>query len=261
MIKSIRDKTKIRLTSIALPLLLLIIWQYVSFKGYVSVHLLPPPKAILDAFSALFSGDRFILDITFSLGRVLIGLLVGVLTGFLTGLLMGLSRTAEKMLAPFFNTIRQVPIIGWIPLIVMWFGLTETPRFVVISIAAFFPATLNTFEGVRGVSREYLELASVYGYRRVKLIRKIILPAALPSVITGITMSLAMAWELLVAAELLITTQFGVGRLISVGRERFKMELVLVGIVTVGTLGFLMTRLVEILGKAARRGNDFRQQF
>jgi len=182
------------------------------------------------------------------------GFLIGIATGFSFGLLIGLSKTAEKIFAPSFHAVRQIPMIGWIPLIIMWFGMTELPRVLIISIAAFYPITLNTFSGVRGVPREYLELASVYGYTRIKLIRKIIIPAALPSIITGITLSLGMSWAILMAAEIFIQTEFGIGTQIQMGRDSFNMALVVAGIITVGLLGFSMTMIIEQIAKAVERG-------
>ncbi len=261
MLKYFKKGIYSNIASFILPVLLLIIWQYITVNGYISSHILPKPNKILSTFLWLFTAERFVFDITFSLGRVMVGLVIGVLSGFFLGLLMGLSKTAEKIFAPFLHLVRQVPIIGWIPLIVMWFGLNETPRYLIIAIAAFFPAALNTFSGVRSVPRSYEELGAVYGFKGFNRIRRIILPAALPSIVTGISLSLAMSWELLVAAELLMATQFGVGRLILVGRDKFQMELVIVGIITVGFIGFLMTKIVEQFGKGTQGGNVFHQRF
>jgi sulfonate transport system permease protein len=142
----------------------------------------------------------------------------------------------------------------------MWFGMSELPRILVIAISAFYPMALNTFTGVRNVPSEYIELASVYGYKRLKLIRRVIIPAALPSIITGITLSLGMSWVILVAAELLIETPVGIGRLISNGRETCNIEQVLVGIITVALLGFIMTMMIEKLAKVVERGRGIHQE-
>jgi len=173
---------------------------------------------------------------------------------------MGLSKTTEKMLAPTFHVIRQVPIIGWIPLIVMWCGMTELPRIIIISIAAFYPITLNTFSGVRSVSTEYIELGAVYGYKRLKFIRKIVLPAAFPSILTGISLSVGMSWAMLMAAELFIETFDGIGTRIQLGREKFNMPLVITGIITVGFLGLVMTLTAEKIAKVLDRGRAIRKE-
>ncbi len=257
---NIQNRVKIKVIGIALPIALLIVWHVFVSAGYVSPHILPLPETVLSTLVRLLTKGKLILMIAISLRRVVYGFLLGTASGFLLGLLMGLSRTAEKLFAPTFHTIRQVPLIGWIPLIVMWFGMNEVSRILVVAIGAFYPTTLNTFAGVRGVPRKYVELASVYGYKGLKLVRRIILPAALPSIITGFTLSLGMSWVLLVAAELLIETMAGIGKVIDIGRETFNMELVMVGIVTTGLLGFIMTKVVERAAQAAQKGRVFEQE-
>ena len=251
---NIRKKAKSLLGSIALPAAVIIFWQLFTVAGFASSRFLPTPDKVLKTFVLLFSEPIFLHHVAASLQRVMSGFLIGIVTGFSFGLLMGLSRTAEKIFAPTFHAVRQVPMIGWIPLIIMWFGMTELPRVLIISIAAFYPITLNTFAGVRSVPREYLELASVYGYKRLKPIRRIIIPAALPSIITGVTLSLGMSWAILMAAEIFIQTEFGIGTQIQMGRDRFNMALVVAGIITVGSLGFLMTMMIEQVAKAVERG-------
>jgi len=257
---TISNKTKAFLGSSIVPLLLVIVWQYVASSGYVASFILPSPNQIIKTFVTNFVEKEYALHIAASLKRVLIGFLIGTVSGFSFGLLMGLSRTAEKIFGPFFNVIRQVSIIGFIPLIIMWFGVTELPRIIIITVAAFYPVTLNTFAGIRNVPKEYFELSSVYGYKGLKLIRRIVIPAALPSITTGITLALGMSWAMLMAAELFIQTYFGIGTRIQLGRDKFNMALVIVGIITVGALGFFMTTIVEQLAKALDRGKIIRKE-
>lgn len=256
----INKRTKAVAVSVTLPVVLLILWQLVTCGMFPSAKLLPSPCKVLKTFVILFSEPTFLRHIVASLERVMSGFLTGIVTGFLFGLLMGLSSTAEKIFAPSFHAVRQVPMIGWIPLIIMWFGMTELPRVLIISIAAFYPIALNTFAGVRNVPRHYLELAAVYDYKGLKLIRRIIIPAALPSIITGVTLSLGMSWAILMAAEIFIQTEFGIGTQIQMGRDRFNMALVVAGIITVGLLGFSMTMLVEKLAKAVERERGIRTE-
>lgn len=257
---NISKQTKAWIGGTILPILLLIIWQFITSGGYIASFILPSPVNVLKTFVTNFTDKDLVLHIIASLKRVMSGFLIGTLSGFSFGLIMGLSRTAEKLFSPFFNVVRQVSIIGWIPLIVMWFGMTELSRIIVITVAAFYPITLNTFAGVRNVPREYIELASVYGFKGFKLIKRVVIPAALPSITTGVTLSLGMSWAMLMAAELFIETGFGIGTRIQFGREKFNMALVIVGIFTVGSLGFTMTKIVETLAAAADRGRIIRKE-
>ncbi len=256
----ISDKIKRKLVTLLFPVLLLLFWQFFFSGGYLSPHLLPSPESVIRQVVKLFVEEGFVNHILTSLKRVLTGFLIGSLSGFLFGLLMGLSRTAEKMFAPTFHVIRQVPIIGWIPLIVMWCGMTELPRIIIIAVAAFYPITLNTFAGVRSVSKEYIELASVYGYKKLAFIRKIVLPAAFPSILTGLSLSVGMSWAMLMAAEIFIETYDGIGTRIQAGREKFNIPLVITGIATVGLLGLLMTLAVEKLANVLDRGRAVRKE-
>ena len=246
----ILKKINVRLYGGIIPILLLFIWQVITSVGYLSPLILPPPAIVFKTFLSQFELHGLGVHILTSLKRVMCGFLIGSLTGVSFGLLIGLSRTAEKVFAPAFHVVRQIPMIGWIPLIVMWFGMNELPRIIVISMAAFYPTVLNTYAGVRNVPREYLELASVYGYKGLKLIRRVIIPSAFPSIITGISLSVGMSWAILMAAELFIDTYFGIGTCIEKGRSSFNMALVYVGIFTVGLLGYAMTAIVEKFVKA-----------
>jgi sulfonate transport system permease protein len=252
--KNISKKAKAILGTIACPIALIALWQLVILGEFPSARFLPSPCKVFNTFVTLFSGPTYLQHIAVSLQRVMIGFFIGALTGFLFGLLIGLSKTAEKIFAPFFHAVRQIPMIGWIPLIIMLFGMNELPRVLIIAVAAFYPVTLNTFSGVRNVPREYLELASVYGFKGLKLIRKIIIPAALPSITTGISLGLAMSWSILMVAEIFIQTAFGVGTQIQRGRDRFDIALVVAGIITVGVLGYAMTLLVQKIVQAVERG-------
>ena len=142
--------------------------------------------------------------------------------------------------------MRQVPLLGWIPLIILWCGIAETSKVVFIAIGAFYPMVLNTFEGIRGVPHDYIEVARVFEYSRLGMLRRFILPAALPNIMTGVRMSLGISWMLVVGAEIFTRTDGGIGDMMWNGREQFRMDIVFVGIVTVGLVGSLINEMVRI---------------
>jgi sulfonate transport system permease protein len=257
---NISNQIKSWIGTITVPLLLLTVWQFIASQGYILAMILPSPATVFSTFITNITQNDLLLHVGASLKRVILGFLIGASSGFGFGLFMGLSRTAEKIFAPTFHVIRQVPVIGWIPLIVMWFAIAEVPQIIIISLAAFYPMTLNTFAGVRNVRKEYLELASVNGYKGIKLIRKIIVPSALPSIITGATLSLGMSWGIMMAAEFFIDTSYGIGTRIQAGRSSFNMALVLVGIFTIGLIGYGLTVIIETLGKVVNQGRDVNKE-
>ncbi|NTW52949.1 MAG: ABC transporter permease [Chlorobiaceae bacterium] len=257
---NISNQIKGWFASLTIPFVLLVLWQVIVSLGYVPAIILPSPEKVFSTFMTNITQNDLLRHVAASLERVILGFIIGALGGFSLGLLMGLSRTAEKIFGPTFHVIRQVPVIGWIPLIVMMFQIAEIPQIIVISLAAFFPMTLNTLAGVRNVRKEYLELAAVNGFKGLKLIRRVIVPAALPSIVTGTTLSLGMSWAVMMAAEFFIDTSYGIGTRIQAGRSSFNMALVLVGIFTVGLIGYGLTITIEALGRAVNNGRDVHKE-
>lgn len=233
-----------RFRGIILPLAILVIWEVISRWGMVSSYILPSPWKVIAAFVELIKNGNLIFNIKLSLDRVIKGFLVGGSIGFILGILMGLSRTIEKLISPIFHAIRQVPLLGWIPLIILWFGIGEISKIVFIAIGAFYPMVINTFEGIRNVPKQYVEVARIFEYDKVKLLQKVILPASLPSILTGVRFSLSVSWMLVVGAEIFTVTAGGIGDMMWEAREQFRMDVVVVGIITIGIIGLIMDRLL-----------------
>ncbi len=233
-----------RFHGIILPLVILVIWEVISRWGIVSSYILPSPGKVIATFVELIKNGNLVFNIKLSLDRVIKGFFVGGSIGFILGILMGLSRTIEKLVSPIFHAIRQVPLLGWIPLIILWFGIGEISKIVFIAIGAFYPMVINTFEGIRNVPKQYVEVAQIFEYDKVKLLQKVILPASLPSILTGVRFSLSVSWMLVVGAEIFTVTAGGIGDMMWEAREHFRMDVVVVGIITIGIIGLIMDRLL-----------------
>jgi sulfonate transport system permease protein len=232
----------------AVVLMLFLAWWLASAFTLVQADILPPPAKILRTSIELATTGNLGFHLKMSLSRVIRGFLFGGSIGFVLGILMGLSRTVEKLIGPLFHGVRQVPLLGWMPLIILWCGIGETSKVVFISIGALYPMALNTFEGVRSISREYLEVARVFEFKRFRLIRTIILPAALPSILTGIRFSLTIAWMLVVGAEIFSVSAGGLGDMIWSARDTFRMDIVIVGLIIITLIGIILNKSVELLG-------------
>lgn len=170
------------------------------------------------------------------------------MAGLLLGTLLGLSQTLSKVLGPSFHAVRQIAVFAWIPLISMWFGLGETAKVVFIGIVALFPVVLNTYEGIKSVSPEHVEVARVFAFNRLRLLRRVIFPAATPSIFTGIELAVMYAWLATIGAEYLMTTNGGIGSLMLEGREHFRMDVVLLGIIVTGLVGWILSSCARRLG-------------
>jgi sulfonate transport system permease protein len=226
-----------------LPLILLISWQIATRLGLFPSTLIVPPKQVIFTFADLLKNGDLIGHLKISLIRVIAGFLVGSLTGFVLGTAMGLSKSIERYVGPLFHSIRQVPLLGWMPLLMLWLGIGEAFKIIFVAIAPFYILTLNTLEGIKGVPSEYVELAQVFEYNKVKLLRKVILPAALPSILTGIRLGLSMSWMTIIGAEL-IASESGIGYMMTWGRQLFQLDVVMVGVIVIGIIGLIMNNIM-----------------
>ncbi len=242
-IRSKRVRKAVR--GVIFPILLLGVWWGLARLEIVLPLFLPPPGKVVTAFFALLRDGILAFNLKVSFARLVSGALLGISAGVVLGTLMGVSKTVEKLVAPLFNAVRQVPLLGWIPLIILWFGVAETSKLVFIAVGASYPIVLSTFEGIRNVKKEYVEVGRLFEYSGFELFRKIILPSTLPPIITGLRLSLNIAWGQLVAAELFFAAAGGLGNMIGQGRERWRMDIVMVGVILIGVIGFALDYLAK----------------
>ena len=179
-----------------------------------------------------------------SLELVAMGFLVAIVTGVPLGLWMGWSRRAEAAINPVFLIIRPIPPLAWIPLAILWLGLGDAAKIMVIWFAAFVPSVINTFSGVRTIERPVIEAAQMLGTPLRRFVIEILAPAAAPMIFTGLRLSLQAAWTTLVAAEL-VGALVGVGVVLNVAQQDIYPGMILVGMLTVGVLGFATTWLLS----------------
>lgn len=230
------------------PLLLLLVWELVARCGSINKNLLVSPTTVLATTVTLTRQGELWAALQASLNRMLMGFVLGTAAGLLLGMLLGLSRTLSKLLGPSFHAVRQIAVFAWIPLISMWFGLGETAKVVFIGIVALFPVVLNTHEGIKSVSLEHIEVARVLTFNRLRLLRRVIFPAATPSIFTGIELAVMYAWLATIGAEYLMTTNGGIGSLMLEGREQFRMDVVLLGVIMTGLVGWILSSCARRLG-------------
>lgn len=242
VVPKIRD----RALGLVVPLLLLLAWEVVTRYGLAPAQLLPAPKQVLVTLLSLAESGELLGHLKISLFRVTAGFVAGSLAGLVLGTSMGLSRSVESHVGPLFHTVRQVPLLGWIPLLILWLGMGETFKVFFIAIGAFYSLTLNTFQGIKGVPPEYLEVARVFEYNRLQLLRTVVFPAALPSILTGIRIGLSLSWFLLVGAEFTGASE-GIGYSILWARQLFQTDVVIAGVIVIGVIGFLMDRIVSLI--------------
>jgi sulfonate transport system permease protein len=222
-----------------LPLWLLGLWTLAAQRAWAPPQILPGPKLVWHTLIDLVSSGDFFLNTGISLARVAAGFLAGSLLGALIGAAMGLSRRVEHYVHPLFQAFSQVPVLGWLPLAMMVFGIGESLKVAIIAQASLVPIAVNVFTGIRRVPAKYLEVARAFEFSHTQLLRKVIFPASVPSLFVGLRYGLTLAWLSLVTVELLASSE-GLGFLIVWGRQLFQLDLVLVAIVSIGLVGLLL---------------------
>ena len=227
---------------LVLPLLLLAIWELVCGWSPLAPglrQLLPPPSVVLvDAWGLLLSG-ALLAHIGRSLLRVLGGFGAAALVGIPVGLGIGLWALFADAVDPVVEFLRPIPPPAWIPLGILWFGIGDAQNIFILFLGAFFPIVLTTIAGVRGVDRTLVWGALTLGGSHRQIVREIVIPGALPLILTGLRIGLGVGWMALVAAELM-AARSGLGFLIQSARYAFVTERVLVGMVVIGLLGLAM---------------------
>ncbi len=234
------------LTGCIVPLAILLVWESVSRLGWVSPHQLPPPSTLAETAWALSLDGTLPQHAWVSSLRVVAGFIAGATLALMVGSLVALVRPAERLLDSTFQGLRAVPSLAWVPLLLLWFGIDETPKLVLIAIGTFFPVYLATFSGLGNVDRKLVEVGRQAGLSRQSLLWRILIPAALPGIFTGLRAALSLGWMFLVAAELIASTQ-GLGYLLSDGRETGRVDLVFIAILSLALLGKLSDSLLRTI--------------
>ena len=239
-----------------LPCLIVIVLEIVVRVGWIPTYQMPAPSDIALTLTELAQGalGKHVLA---SVGRVLAGFVIGASLALVFAAWVGLSREAEAYLEPTFAGLRAIPSLAWVPLLLLWLGIDETSKVVLIAIGAFFPVYVNGVAAIRNIDRKLVEVGQMYGFSARRLTLRILLPAAMPGLFTGLRSGLSMAWMFLVAAELIAATK-GLGYLLSDGRETSRPDIVLAAILALAVLGKLSD---GVLAAVERRCVSWRDTF
>jgi sulfonate transport system permease protein len=236
-----------------LPIALLALWQVCDSYRWISPQVLPSPRFVLDTLWDLASSGDLWRNTRASMTRVFVGFLAGGALGLALGTAMGLSRRIEAYLLPTFNALVQIPVLAWLPFVLLLVGIGEPLKYILIAKAALVPVTLNTLQGFRQAPQPLLEVARVYGYSQRQQVLLVVLPHAVPTLFTGLRLGFTKAWLSLVVVELVASSE-GLGYLIVYGRQLFQLDLVMAAVVIVGAIGFAIDRLLDGAERRLCRG-------
>jgi sulfonate transport system permease protein len=232
---------------LALPAAVLVVWQAASLAGLANPLLLPPPSDVAATLWQLTASGELPRHVAVSARRVLEGFALAAVAGLTLGIAMGLWRGVHQAADLFIQVVKPIPPIAWIPLAILWLGIGEEAKVFLIFIGALFPILVNTIDAIRQTDGRYVELARVFEVPRGLFIRQVVLPGALPQIMSGLRLGVNLSWMCVVAAEL-IAAASGVGYLIMDARQLSQTDVVLAGMLTMGVMGKLTDdtlRLVE----------------
>lgn len=231
-----------------LPVLLLAAWAWVTSTGRVPAYRLPSPESVWSAGVDLAQRGLLGQYVAISTQRVLVGFAIGAVVGLLLGAVVGLSRWARGLLAPSFDGLRAVPSLAWVPLLVLWVGINEDSKIILIAIGAFFPVYTTVAGALRHVDPHLVEAGRAYGLTGARLLAQVQLPAVVPSVLSGLRLALAQSWLFLVAAELL-NSSMGLGFLLVDSGQNGRVDRMILAIILLAVLGGLTNALVGLAEK------------
>jgi sulfonate transport system permease protein len=234
------------------PLALLALWSASARFGWLPPQVLPSPGEVWGALLDLARNGDLARNTGISLLRVVEGFAAGSLLGLLFGIAMGLSPKTEDYVKPLFTAFAQVPTLGWIPFLMLLVGIGEPLKVLVIAKAAFVPVALNTLAGIRAVPPIYAEVGALFRFSRWQLLQKVVLPAAVPPIFTGLRYGLTHAWNALVAVELLASAE-GLGYLLVWGRQMFWLDTMMGAMLIIGIVGFALDRTMATLEARLQR--------
>ncbi|MCC7327140.1 MAG: ABC transporter permease [Burkholderiales bacterium] len=238
------------LISILSVMFVLAVWAFVTMFFTISALIIPSPTVFLaklkEVFTQGYVGKSMFAHISSSVLRTSAGLLAAIALGIPIGLAAGYNKYISAIITPFTSFLRPIPPIAYIPLVILWFGIGEFSKVSLVFMGAFLYMTLNCSAGVRSVPRDLILVARNLGATERQLFFKVILPASLPFVVTGIKTATAISWSIIVAAEL-VAAQEGLGYMIMDAATFFRIPEVYVGIMIVGIIGFVLESIVRLL--------------
>ena len=243
-----RNKIFSTLFGFILPILILFLWHYLTTSGKVPTLILPTVSSVVDTVLDQLTNGTLLQDVGISLLRIGKGFGMAAMVGIMLGVLMGMSGKIENFLSLTFTSIRQIPMMAWVPLLVMWFGIGENSKIAVIFMASYFPVLVNTISGIKRTDAKLLEVGKMYQLSKWRMFTEIYLPSSLPAIFVGLKVGLGVSWMAVVGAEM-IAASSGIGFRINDARSLMQYPIVFSGMISIAVVGVFMDQILNILAK------------
>lgn len=230
------------------PLIIVAAWAIATTAGLIDPSILPSPAGIVAGWQQLWTEQELAQQVATSLTRALVGGAVGIVFGLVLGTIAGLSKLGEELFDALLQMLRTIPFLALVPLFIVWFGIGEAPKLILIALATMFPMYLNTYAGVRNVDRKVIEAMRSFGLSGPRLITEVVLPLALPQIFTGLRFALGVSVLVLIAAEQ-INSSAGLGYLLNSAQLYQQVDVILICIAIYAVLGLSADLIVRSLEK------------
>lgn len=244
-----RGRTDLAL-GVGTPIVLLGLWQLAAHLKWVDPRIFTPPSSIAVAAGQLISAGTLQADLAATLARLLVGYAIGAAGGVAVGLVLGLVRPLRAAFSPLFTALYAVPQIALLPLLLVIFGVGETPKVLTVVAVTFFVLEINTLAAVRNFDPRLIEAGRAYGATGAKLFRHVLFPGTLPQVFTGLRVSIALGLVVITATEF-VASNNGLGFLVWNSWQLFQPDQMYVGLVTIALLGVVLTAIISLLERLA----------
>ncbi len=228
------------------PTIIVFLWYLVTNYGNFPAAILPKISAVGQAFTAMTKSGQLQNDLKESLGSVMRGYIVAAVVGITVGSFMGMFKVVRQILQPTITCIRSIPMIAWMPMIILWCGIGQMSKVVLIVIASVFPILVNTQGGIESTQEGFVEVARLYKLNGFRRFIKVYLPYALPQILVGLKLGLSVSWMAVVGAELIASTA-GIGYRLSNARSMMQSNVLVLCMIVVGLIGILMDKLLGAL--------------
>lgn len=229
---------------VALIFIVIVIWEIASISGALPAYMLPSPHAIVMLSIKKIATGELLVNVLVSIRRVFLGFLIAALVAIVFGIFISVSKNFEIFTSLLLQILKPIPPIAWIPIAIIWLGIGEQSKIFIIFIGAFFPILTNVIDGISQIDKRFFEVSQTFEISRKKLITNVMIPAALPQVMTGLKIGLGNAWICVVAAEMIAATS-GIGYMLMDGRSLSMPGQVVLSMIIVGIIGKLMEDILR----------------
>ncbi|EGT3682441.1 TPA: ABC transporter permease [Clostridioides difficile] len=253
MVNKFNNKFLRLVKSVLIFFIILLLWKITNYLGIWSDYILPSPEKVYSTFLNMISDGSIFINVYASMKRVLIGFAISTAIGVPLGIFFGIYSGVYEYFKSLINFLRNTPPLALIPMLILWFGIGEESKIIIIVLASFFPIFTSTLKGIKNCDSKLIEVGRGFEFSKLQIIFKIIIPNAILDIAVGLKLALGYSFRAIIGAEL-VAASSGLGYLISDGKEMSRTDVVIVGIIVIGLLGIITDYIFSIIVKKVSKG-------